>query len=84
MQTRMESFESEVTRIVNVEIVQLVKFLVQMHEGPELGSLAPTFKEKKEERRGREKGGMEGWKEKGKKKIKKEGWKGGRDSAVHL
>lgn len=74
MQMRMESFESEVTRIVTVKIVQLVKFLVQMREGPELGSIASTFKEKKEERRGREKkGGIEGWREEGKKEIKKEG-----------
>lgn len=71
---RMESFESEVIRIVTVEIVQLIKFLVQMHEGPELGYLAPTFKKRRKRgmkgERGRD-GRMEG----GRKKIKKEGRK---------
>lgn len=67
---RMESFESEVIRIVTVEIVQLIKFLVQMHEGPELGYLAPTFKKRRkrgmEGERGRD-GRMGG----GRKEIKK-------------
>lgn len=86
---RMESFESEVIRIVTVEIVQLIKFLVQMHEGPELGYLVPTFKKRRkrgmEGERGRD-GRMEG----GRKEIKKrkeereKKREGDRDSAVHL